>query len=110
MNRGIDVRAEVRKLAGSKPVYAAAGVGALASQALRELPARLAKLRHQATVSSLPAKASEYLATYMGTARTKAAGEYERLASRGRKALNGRAATPATSAKAVKGTKSTKTK
>jgi hypothetical protein len=35
----------------------------------------------------------------MSAARRKAAGEYERLAIRGRKALNGRAALPA---KAVK--------
>ncbi len=87
MNRGIDVRHEVRKLATSKPVYAVAGVGVLASQTLRELPARLAKLRHEATVTSveLPAKATEYVLT----ARTKAAAEYDRLASRGRKVMNG---------------------
>jgi hypothetical protein len=99
MNRGIDMRGEMRKLASSKPVYAAAGVGSLASQALRELPARLAKRRQQRRAAWLPAKASEYLFRYMSAARRKAAGEYERLAIRGRKALNGRAALPA---KAVK--------
>jgi hypothetical protein len=88
MNRVIDVRTvrtEVRKLASSKPVYAAAGVGVLASQALRQLPGKLAKLRHEAAASTLPARA----ASYVLTARAKAAGEYERLASHGRKALNG---------------------
>jgi hypothetical protein len=99
MDRGIDVRAEVRKLTSSKPAYAAAGVGALASQALRELPGRLAKLRGQATVSSLPARAAEYLVM----ARAKAAGGYERLASRGQEALmNGRSSAPV---KPLKGTK-----
>ena len=33
-----DVRTEVRKLASSKPLYAAAGAGVVASQRLRELP------------------------------------------------------------------------
>jgi hypothetical protein len=42
--RGIDVRHEVRKVAGSKPVQAAAGVGAAASEALRDLPNRLGDL------------------------------------------------------------------
>ena len=43
MNRStIDVKTEVRKLASSKPVHAAAGAGVLASAALRELPARIA--------------------------------------------------------------------
>src|SRR5262245_54129052 len=45
MNRTIDVRTEMRKLADSKPVHAAAGAGALASERLRELTAWLAKWR-----------------------------------------------------------------
>ena len=39
MNRTIDVRTEMRKLADSKPVHAAAGAGVLASETLRELTA-----------------------------------------------------------------------
>ena len=57
MNRTIDVRTEMQKLAASKPVHAAAGAGVLASETLRELPARLAKWRDQASVSSLSSRA-----------------------------------------------------
>ena len=101
MNRSIDVstvRTEVRKLASSKPVYAAAGAGLLASQtlremlaspALRELPARLAKWRSETNVATLPARASEYVQT----ARTRAAQGYEHLADRGMKALAGQGTT-----------------
>jgi hypothetical protein len=81
MNRGIAVRTEVRKLTSSKPVHAAAGAGALASVALRELPARLAKWR-----SEVPGLASGYVTT----ARTKAVQEYEKLASHGERVLNGK--------------------
>jgi hypothetical protein len=103
MNRSIDVRTEVRKLANSKPVYAAAGAGLLASQtvrevlaspALRELPARLAKWRSEASVATLPARASQY----MQTARARAAHGYEQLADRGMKALAGQGAAPGQSA------------
>jgi hypothetical protein len=109
MNRVIDVRTvrtEVRKLAGSKPVYAVAGVGVLAGQALRQLPARLAKLRNDGTVSALPSRA----AGYMLTARAKAAREYDRLASHGHKVLNGHAAAPARDALNGKPAKSPKRK
>ena len=70
MNRStIDVKTEVRKLASSKPVHAAAGAGVLASAALRELPARIARWRNDGSLAALPGLATEY----MTTARTKAA-------------------------------------
>lgn len=81
----IDVRTEMRKLAASKPVHAVAGVGVLASETLRELPTRLAKWRHEATATSLSTRANEY----MTSARDRAVGEYDKLAKRGKKALNG---------------------
>lgn len=93
MNRSIDVRTEVRKLASSKPVYAAAGAGLWASQALREalaspawreLPARLARWSSEANVAALPARAGEYV----HTARTRAVHSYDELADRGMKALS----------------------
>lgn len=77
----------MRKLAASKPVHAAAGAGVLASEALRDLPARLAKLRNEASMSSLSSRANGYVTT----ARTRAASEYDKLAKRGEKALNGHA-------------------
>jgi hypothetical protein len=86
MNRTIDVRTEMRKLADSKPMHAAAGAGVLASKALRELTARLTKWRNEASVSTLSSRASGYVST----ARTRAATEYDKLAKRGQKALNGR--------------------
>jgi hypothetical protein len=88
MNRTIDVRTEMRKLAASKPVHAAAGAGVLASQALRDLPARLAKLRDGTSVNSLSTRANGYVKN----ARTRAAHEYDRLAREGKRALDGRGA------------------
>jgi len=99
VNRTIDVRAEMRKLAASKPVHAAAGVGVVASETLREMTARLTKWRNEYSVSSLPSRAGGYVTS----ARTRAASEYEKLAKRGQseyeklakrgqKALNGRTA------------------
>ena len=86
MNRTIDVRTEMRKLADSKPVYAAAGAGVLASETLRELTAWLARWRDEASVGTLSNRASGYVST----ARTRASAEYDKLATRGQKALNGR--------------------
>ena len=86
MNRTIDVRTEMRKLADSKPVHAAAGAGALASETLRELTALLTKWRDEASAGTLSSRASGYVST----ARTRAATEYDKLAKRGQKALNGR--------------------
>ena len=87
MNRTIDdVRTEMRKLADSKPVHAAAGAGVLASEALRELTTGLTKWRDEASVSTLSSRANGYVST----ARTRASAEYDKLAKRGQKALNGR--------------------
>jgi hypothetical protein len=88
MNRTIDVRTEMRKLTASKPVHAAAGVGVAASETLRGLTAWLAKWRNENSVSSLPSRAGGYVTS----ARTRASSEYDKLAKRGQKALNGRTA------------------
>jgi hypothetical protein len=98
MNRAIDVRTEMHKLTGSKPLHAAAGAGVLAAEALRELPGRLARWRPEAAVTSLPALATEVVTT----ARTKAARGYDHLAVRGERALAGRG--PATGGTATEGT------
>ena len=76
----------MRKLAASKPVHAAAGAGVLASETLRELSAWIANWRTEASVSALSTRANGYVTT----ARTRAATEYDKLAKRGEKALNGR--------------------
>jgi hypothetical protein len=88
MNRTMDVRTEMRKLADSKPVYAAAGAGVLASETLRELTAWLTKMRNEASAGTLSSRASGYVST----ARTRASAEYDKLAKLGQKALNGRSA------------------
>jgi hypothetical protein len=67
-------------------VHAAAGAGALASETLRELTALLTKWRDEASAGTLSSRASGYVST----ARTRAATEYDKLAKRGQKALNGR--------------------
>ena len=91
MNRAtLDVKTEVRKLASSKPVHAVAGAGVLASAALRELPAKIARWRSDGSMAALPGLASEY----MTTARTKAVQKYDKLAMYGAKALNGKTALP----------------
>ena len=86
MNRTIDVRAEMHKLGSSKPVHAAAGIGALASEALRDLQVRFGKWRSEASVNSMSKRAGGYVSN----ARTRASAEYDKLAKRGQKALNGR--------------------
>ncbi len=85
-----DMRTELRKLADSKPVHAAAGAGVVASEALRELPARLAKWRTETehTFSALPHRAQGYVTEV----RTRAVHEYDKLATRGAKAINGKPA------------------
>ena len=83
MNRTIAVRTEVRKLTSSKPVHAAAGAGVLASAALRELPARIARWR-----TEVPGLASGYVTT----ARAKAVQEYDKLAVQGERVLHGKTA------------------
>jgi hypothetical protein len=91
-----DVKAELRKLASSKPVHAAAGAGVLASQTLRELPWRLVQWTKDNPPESLRGRANGYVQTaqsrangYVQTARTKANGGYDKLAEHGKKALTG---------------------
>lgn len=91
--RNIDVRNEVRKIASSKPVHAAAGAGVLATQTLRQLPGRLVRTI-DGTVTSLPSRANGY----MQSARAKAADQYDMLADHGKRALSGNDSTPAKSA------------
>jgi hypothetical protein len=79
MNRTDAVKTEVRKLAESKPVHAAAGAGALTAAALRELPARISRWS-----SEMPG--------YVTTARTRAVKEYDKLAVHGQRVLHKRAA------------------
>lgn len=83
MNRTDTVKTEVRKLASSKPVHAAASAGALASAAIRDLPAKIARWR-----TEVPGMASGYVAT----ARTKAVQEYDKLAVHGEQVLHHRTA------------------
>ena len=71
------VRSEVRKLTASKPVAAAAGAGVLASAALRELPALIARWRPPPRMPG----------PVMTTARTKAIQEYDKLAVQGERVL-----------------------
>ena len=100
----IDVKTEVRKIANSKPVHAAAGAGVLATQALRELPGRLVRTI-DGTVNSLPSRASETVTSlpgrangYVQTARAKAADGYDTLADHGKRALTRQDSEPAQSA------------
>jgi hypothetical protein len=89
----IDVRTEVRKITSSKPVHAAAGAGALATQTLKELPGRLVR-GIDGTVNSWPARATEYVQS----ARAKAADQYDKLADHGERVLNGHGSEPAKTA------------
>jgi aminoglycoside phosphotransferase family enzyme len=118
MYRNIDVMTEMRKLTDSKPVHAVAGAGVLASQALRDLPARLVQWTRENPPHALPARTHGYVQTAQArandavqtaqarandavqtaqarandavqTARTKATGRYDMLAARGKKAMNG---------------------
>ena len=79
MNRTDAMKTEVRKLADSKPVHAAAGAGALTAAALRELPQRISRWS-----SEMPG--------YMTTARTRAVKEYDKLAVHGQRVLHKRTA------------------
>lgn len=88
MSPVIDVRTELRRLAASKPVHAAAGAGVVASETLRELPARLAKWRTDNTVATLEKRASGYLTVV----RTRVGSGYDQLALRGRKVLDSKPA------------------
>ena len=115
-----DVKAELRKLTGSKPVHAVAGAGVLASQALKELPWRLVQWTRDNPPESLPGRANGYVQSaqsrangyvqsaqsrangyvqqartnangYVQTARTRAADSYDKLADHGKNAMNGQA-------------------
>ena len=106
MSRNIDVKTEVRKLTGSKPVQAVAGAGVLASQTLKDLPGLLVRWRTENPVSSLPTRATGYAqkaqsrATgYAQKARAMATDGYDQLAARGKQAMNGQPDT--TSAKSI---------
>jgi vacuolar-type H+-ATPase subunit H len=63
MYRNIDVMTEMRKLTDSKPVHAVAGAGVLASQALRDLPARLVQWTRENPPHALPARTHGYVQT-----------------------------------------------
>ena len=78
-----DVRTELRRIADSKPVHAAAGAGVVATEALRELPARLAKWRSEYGVGTLDKRVTGYVTEI----RTRAAHGYDQLALRGKKAM-----------------------
>ena len=104
MQYSIDVKTEVRKIANSKPVHAAAGAGVLATQALRELPGRLVRTI-DGTVNTLPGRATETVTSLPGratgavqNARAKAADGYDMLADHGKRALNGDDSTSAKNA------------
>ena len=101
MQYSIDVKTEVRKIANSKPVHAAAGAGVLATQALRELPGRLVRTI-DGTVNTLPGRATGTVTSLPGratgavqNARAKAADGYDMLADHGKRALNGQDSEPA---------------
>jgi len=82
------MRTEFRRIAESKPVHAAAGAGVIATEALRELPGRLAKWRTEYGVATLEKRASGYVTVV----RTRAAHSYDQLALRGKKVLNAKPA------------------
>lgn len=81
-----DVRTELRRIAGSKPVHAAAGAGVVASEVLRELPGRLAKWRADSGLGSLETL-EKRASGYLTDVRTRATHSYDHLALRGKKAL-----------------------
>src|SRR5260370_19678578 len=100
----IDVKTEVRKIANSKPVHAAAGAGVLVTRARRERPGRLVRTI-DGTVNTLPARATETVTSlpgratgYVQTAKAKAADGYDTLAGHGKRALTGPSSEPAKSA------------
>ena len=100
MQYSIDVKTEVRKIANSKPVHAAAGAGVLATQVLRELPGRLVRTI-DGTVNTLPGRATGTVTSLPGratgavqNARAKAADGYDMLADHGKRALSGQDSEP----------------
>jgi len=88
MSAVTDVRTELRRIAESKPVHAAAGAGVAATEALRELPARLAKWRSEYGVATLDKRVNGYVTEI----RTRAAHSYDQLALRGKKVMTAKPA------------------
>jgi hypothetical protein len=89
MSPVIDVRSEFRRIVTSKPVHAAAGAGVVASEALREFPARLARWRSGGSVAALEKRATGYVTEV----RARAVHGYDELARRGQKVLASRPGT-----------------
>jgi len=54
-----DVKNDMRKLTGSKPVHAVAGAGVLAARTLKDLPSRLVQWTRDNPPNSLPGRATE---------------------------------------------------
>jgi hypothetical protein len=131
-----DVKAELRKITGSKPVHAMAGAGVLASQTLKELPGRLIQWTRENPPESLPGRANGYVQSaqsrangyvqtaqsrangyvqtaqsrangYVQTARTRATGGYDKLAEHGKKALNGNGQPASTQSRSATPSRST---
>lgn len=98
-----DMRTELRRLAGSKPVHAAAGAGVVASEVLRELPARVAKWRADSGLGSLETL-EKRASGYLTEVRSHATHSYDHLALRGKKALGSRPAPKGKGALNGKGT------
>ena len=76
-----DVKNDMRKLTGSKPVHAVAGAGVLAARTLKDLPSRLVQWTRDNPPNSLPGRATGYVQSartnatgYVRTARTNATG------------------------------------
>src|SRR5215468_6440556 len=76
-----DVKNDLRKLTGSKPVHAVAGAGVLASRTLKDLPWRLVQWTRDNPPESLPGRANGYVQQartnangYVQQARTNANG------------------------------------
>jgi len=118
-----DVKNDMRKLTGSKPVHAVAGAGVLAARTLKDLPSRLVQWTRDNPPNSLPGRATGYVQSaranatgyvrtartnatgyaqsartnatgYVQSARAKAADRYDKLAEDGEKALNGQSDRP----------------
>src|SRR5215510_2042317 len=85
-----DVKNDMRKLTGSKPVHAVAGAGVLAARTLKDLPSRLVQWTRDNPPNSLPGRATGYVQS----ARTNATDRYDKLAEDGEKALNGQSDRP----------------
>jgi hypothetical protein len=79
MSQTNDDRAEVRKTGRSKALYAAAGAGDMAMEALRSLAGRVTELQEKADWADLSGRVFEYVTL----AGAKAVQFYDELAERG---------------------------